>query len=71
MLSFTQLVVSSIWIEKDPGGIIANPAKLGLSFLSVFFDLIFIVQAYYLYPSSKKGSLDELIDEEIERVERG
>lgn len=59
VLSFAQLVISSIWIEKDPSGIIANPAKLGLSLLSILFDVIFIVQNYVLYPNRK-------IDEEGE-----
>ncbi|WWC89452.1 uncharacterized protein L201_004376 [Kwoniella dendrophila CBS 6074] len=52
--SFGQLVISSIFIEGDAGGIIANPAKLGLSFLSVFFDTIFIVQKYWLFRNHDK-----------------
>ncbi|KAK8864284.1 hypothetical protein IAR55_001530 [Kwoniella newhampshirensis] len=49
VLSFAQLVISSIFIEGDPSGIIANPAKLGLSGLSFSFDLIFLAQKYWLY----------------------
>ena len=37
ILSFTQLVVSSVFIEHDASGIIANPAKLGLALLSPLF----------------------------------
>ncbi len=62
-LSFAQLVVSSIYVEHDPTGIIANPAKLGLSLLSVSFDIILIFQNYYLYPKKKVDSDDEDEDE--------
>jgi cystinosin len=50
VLSFAQLVVSSVFIEHDPSGIIANPAKLGLALLSLIFDVIFLVQKYFLFP---------------------
>ncbi|WVW83774.1 hypothetical protein I302_105795 [Kwoniella bestiolae CBS 10118] len=49
VLSFAQLVISSTIINNDPSGIIANPAKLGLSFLSLTFDLVFIFQKYWLF----------------------
>lgn len=52
-LSFAQLAVSAVFIEHDPSGIVANPAKLGLSLLSVLFDAIFIVQHYWLYPNRR------------------
>ncbi|WVQ67791.1 uncharacterized protein L199_005996 [Kwoniella botswanensis] len=54
ILSFAQLVISSILVSHDPQGIIANPAKLGLSFLSLTFDLIFIVQKYWLFRHAGK-----------------
>jgi len=65
LFSFLQLVISSVFIERDPGGIIANPAKLGLSFLSVLFDTIFILQKFYFYRHAADpaklptGALDE------------
>nr|KIR87702.1 cystinosin [Cryptococcus tetragattii IND107] len=49
IFSFSQLVISSVFIDHDPSGIIANPAKLGLAGLSFTFDIIFIVQKYWLY----------------------
>jgi len=58
-LSFTQLAISSIFLERDPSGIIANPAKLGLSMLSVTFDLVFIVQIYWLYTNRRVKSGEE------------
>ncbi|WVQ82200.1 hypothetical protein IAT38_004328 [Cryptococcus sp. DSM 104549] len=63
ILSFTQLAVSSIFVDGDPSGIWANPAKLGLAGLSLAFDLIFIAQKYWLY---RKASGDEEVG-----VERG
>ena len=53
ILSFLQLVISSVFISHYPGGIIANPAKLGLSALSCSFDIVFIVQHYVLYRDRK------------------
>jgi cystinosin len=46
IFSFTQLAVSSIFIENDPSGIIANPAKLGMALLSLSYDVVFIWQNY-------------------------
>ncbi|WWC61749.1 uncharacterized protein I303_104334 [Kwoniella dejecticola CBS 10117] len=54
VLSFAQLVISSIFVDGDPGGIVANPAKLGLSFLSLTFDLVFIVQKYWVFRNEGK-----------------
>ncbi|OCF36711.1 cystinosin [Kwoniella heveanensis CBS 569] len=53
VLSFAQLVISSTFIDHHPSGIIANPAKLGLSFLSLTFDLIFIAQKYWFFARNK------------------
>ncbi|WVN88210.1 uncharacterized protein L203_103411 [Cryptococcus depauperatus CBS 7841] len=55
VLSLAQLVISSVYIGHDPSGIIANPAKLGLSNLTLVFDLIFLVQKYWLYRDEKRG----------------
>lgn len=57
IFSFIQLVVSAIYIEHDPSGIIANPAKLGLSALSMTFDIVFLVQKYNLYRRPKSTQL--------------
>jgi cystinosin len=53
VLSFAQLVIASVYIEHDAGGIIANPAKLGLSGLSFGFDVIFLLQKYYWFREKK------------------
>lgn len=49
VFSFAQLVISSTAIAHDPGAIIGNPAKLGLSNLSFVYGTIFLVQKYWLY----------------------
>ncbi|GAA5839234.1 hypothetical protein JCM11251_006014 [Rhodosporidiobolus azoricus] len=58
-LSLAQLVLDS-WIDQDWKGITGNPGKLGLSFLSLAFDLLFLVQHYILYrhPSSAAAAAD-------------
>ncbi|WWD17419.1 hypothetical protein CI109_101860 [Kwoniella shandongensis] len=64
VFSFAQLVISSIYIEHDPSGIIANPAKLGLSGLSLSFDLIFLAQKYWLYKEKDSERATSAGDEE-------
>ncbi|KAG0231486.1 hypothetical protein BGW42_000192 [Actinomortierella wolfii] len=48
VLSIGQLVLDA-WISGDWSGISGDPVKFGLGFLSIAFDLIFIVQHYVLY----------------------
>lgn len=50
VFSLLQLVIQAVFIDGQPAGIWANPAKLGLSLLTLGFDLIFIFQRYALYP---------------------
>eukprot|EP00563_Minutocellus_polymorphus_P019121 CAMPEP_0197720146 /NCGR_PEP_ID=MMETSP1434-20131217/3597_1 /TAXON_ID=265543 /ORGANISM="Minutocellus polymorphus, Strain CCMP3303" /LENGTH=334 /DNA_ID=CAMNT_0043304959 /DNA_START=40 /DNA_END=1044 /DNA_ORIENTATION=- len=48
-LSLLQLVLDSIDL-KDWSGVTGNLAKLGLSLVTIFFDIIFLTQHYILYP---------------------
>lgn len=48
-LSLLQLILDSIDL-KDWGGVTGNLAKLGLSLVTIFFDIIFLTQHYILYP---------------------
>lgn len=57
VLSFAQLVISSIFIAHDPSAITANPAKLGLAGLSASFDTIILAQKYIFFREGK-GSAD-------------
>ena len=56
LLSFAQLVVDAA-NKGDYSLISDNPVKLGLSFVSIGFDLLFMIQHYWLYPSSKYAVL--------------
>jgi len=63
-LSIVQLVGDSLAEANSQGlphgwtGIIGNPAKFGLGLVSIFFDVIFMIQHYVLYrhPSSPRHS---------------
>lgn len=48
-------------------GVIGNPVKFGLGFFSMGFDIIFMVQHYFLFPSAKHTvtSDDELEGENL------
>lgn len=45
ILSLLQLVIDSA-LQADWSGLTGNPVKLGLSNISMFFDIIFITQHY-------------------------
>ena len=40
-------------LQSDWSGITGNPVKLGLGNVSIFFDIIFMVQHYILYRGNK------------------
>eukprot|EP00903_Cladosiphon_okamuranus_P006785 g6613.t1 len=52
LLSVIQLVLDC-WNTGDWGGIAGYPVKFAIGFVSVFFDLIFLLQHYILYPQRK------------------
>ncbi|KAI5480743.1 hypothetical protein MNV49_007149 [Pseudohyphozyma bogoriensis] len=56
-LSLAQLVLDS-WRANDWAAITGNPGKLGLSLLSIAFDIVFVVQHYVLYRDSHLSLLD-------------
>ena len=69
VLSILQLVIDSS-LQADWSGIMGNSVKLGLGNVSIFFDLIFIMQHYFLYATPEKlevggnedGSRQPLLD---------
>jgi len=74
-LSIAQLGIDS-YLQNDWSGITGNPVKLALANISMFFDVIFIVQHYFLYKGRKgkafaDGEEDPLLGEERreERIE--
>jgi cystinosin len=70
VLSILQLVIDSS-LQADWSGITGNPVKLGLGNVSIFFDVIFMIQHYVLYrvvddggkARDENGSTQALIDE--------
>ncbi|EKD19947.1 uncharacterized protein L3040_002374 [Drepanopeziza brunnea f. sp. 'multigermtubi'] len=65
ILSILQLGIDS-YLQGDWSGITGNPVKLALGNISVFFDIIFIIQHYFLYrkpgKSLEDGEADPLLD---------
>ena len=57
ILSLLELVIDAS-MQNDWSGITGNPAKFGLSNISIIFDVIFIVQHYVLYPDG--GAKEEV-----------
>jgi len=58
ILSILQLVLDSS-LQADWSGITGNPVKLGLGNVSIFFDLIFITQHYFLYAKTNTAKLGQ------------
>ena len=46
-------------LQSDWSGITGNPIKLGLGQVSIFFDILFMVQHYILYRDKGKEREDE------------
>lgn len=55
VLSLVQLVLDSS-LQSDWSGITGNPVKLLLGNVTIFFDLVFVVQHYVLYRDSSTKS---------------
>lgn len=64
VLSLSQLIIDAS-LQNDWSGIAGNPMKLGLSGISIGFDLIFMTQHYILYRGSRPddGSVKETDDQ--------
>ena len=56
--SILQLFIDA-GFQPDWSGVIGNPVKLGLGNVSIFFDLIFITQHFFLYRHAGRGKGDE------------
>uniref|UniRef100_A0A182QQ41 Cystinosin n=1 Tax=Anopheles farauti TaxID=69004 RepID=A0A182QQ41_9DIPT len=54
LLSLTQMILNG-WNYDDWQSIAGSPVKFGLGFISIFFDVIFMIQHYVLYSSSQNG----------------
>jgi cystinosin len=65
VLSLLQLFIDASF-QPDWSGVIGNPVKLGLGNVSIFFDIIFIAQHYFLYRNAKDLKADEAIEDVAE-----
>lgn len=62
ILSLLQLVIDSA-LQADWTGISGNPVKFGLSIVSLFFDVIFMLQHYVFYKGKELPSDEQLSNE--------
>mmetsp|Transcript_2249 Transcript_2249/g.2549 ORF Transcript_2249/g.2549 Transcript_2249/m.2549 type:complete len:304 (+) Transcript_2249:473-1384(+) len=70
LLSLLQLLVDGS-STNNWGGIIGNPVKFGLGFVSMFFDIIFMIQHFVLFPSKRDSILtDDSGDDQEELIQR-
>jgi cystinosin len=73
VLSIAQLGIDS-YLQGDWSGITGNPVKLALGNISMFFDIIFMIQHYCLYKGKKgkafaDGEVEPLLGHSRERTE--
>lgn len=58
VLSIMQLVIDSS-LQNDWSGLTVNPVKLALGNISIFFDVVFMVQHYWLYRGVGRNKKNE------------
>lgn len=64
--------MSSNLIIDEWSGLKSNLVKLGLGSVSMFFDILFMIQHYILYPSREEPVTEQpLIIEDIEKRDIG
>ena len=52
-------------------GLKSNLVKLGLGSVSMFFDILFMIQHYILYPDHEEPKVEEpLVIEDVEKLDR-
>ncbi|MCJ1272653.1 hypothetical protein MMC21_000440 [Puttea exsequens] len=59
VLSLAQLIIDSSLRGGDFRGVLGNPVKFGLGNISIFFDVIFMIQHYVLYRGKRKEIIEE------------
>lgn len=61
-------VISVEWSCLDEwSGLKSNLVKLGLGSVSMFFDILFMIQHYILYPNHEEPQKGDFLIEDIER----
>lgn len=68
VLSLGQLLMDAAACT-DWSAITGNPVKFGLSFTSMFFDVIFMAQHYCLYPASSRAAALEAMQDDLEKAD--
>jgi len=64
ILSVSQLLIDS-YLQGDWSGVTGNPVKLALGNFSMFFDIIFIVQHYFLYRENRPKPFGDMEDDPL------
>ena len=59
ILSIAQLGIDS-YLQHDWSGITGNPVKFALGNFAIFFDIIFMVQHYWLYRGARGKEIAEM-----------
>eukprot|EP01132_Coremiostelium_polycephalum_P008470 gene8470-10403_t len=67
ILSFVQMIIDSVIIDNWSKIFVGDPVKLGLSLISIGFDLLFMVQHYILYRKNTNRFYQsiQVVDDEI------
>ena len=70
-MSVSQLVIDSS-LQNDWSGLAGNPVKLLLGNISIAFDIVFMIQHYWLYRGARKVKRDaDMVDERTGLVDSG
>jgi cystinosin len=64
ILSVSQLLIDS-YLQGDWSGVTGNPVKLALGNFSMFFDIIFIVQHYFLERGNRRKPFGDMEDDPL------
>ena len=63
VLSLAQLIIDSS-LQADWSGVTGNPMKFGLGNVSIFFDVIFMLQHYVFYRAARRNRKEGLLNGE-------
>jgi cystinosin len=67
LLSLVQLVMDAVAMDNF-SAITGNFVKFGLGFVSILFDIIFIIQHYVLYPNARYTAHREVVNSSEEVI---
>lgn len=63
-LSLAQIGLNA-FARADPSVITGNPAKIGISAISIGFDILFILQHYVFYPQGSRADVGDAASTEL------